>query len=181
MDDQSSTDEEGARGTSTAVRARGSGHRPTTRRPTLTATLATARPCEATASGNDNGDNGGGVTGPVAADVDNDDEVTRLGTADEDAAIKAGGHLDSARQSAASAVRSATVEVAAAVAPCEVASDTGPVANLRAASALLAKLLASKPVHARGIRSPASVAMEDATSASTTVLHAVAAVTVPPP
>jgi len=143
--------------------------------------LATARPREATASGNDNGDNGEGVTGPVAADVDDDDEVTRLGTADEDAAIKAGGHLDSARQSAASAVRSATVEVAAAVAPCEAAGDTGPVANLLAASALLVKLLASKPVHVRGTGPPASAAMDDATLASTAVLQAVATVTVPPP
>jgi len=181
MDDQLSTDEEEVPGTSTALRARGSGHRPTTRRPTLTATLATARPREATASGNDNGDNVGGVTGPVGADHDDDDEVTRLGAAGEDAAIKAGGHLDSARQSAASAMRSATVEVAAAVAACEAAGDAGPVASLRAASALLAKLLTSKPVHARDTGSPASAAMYDATSASTTVLHAVAAVTVLPP
>jgi len=117
----------------------------------------------------------------VGADLDDDDEVTRLDAAGEDAAIKAGGHLDSAWQSATSAMLSATVEAAAAVAACEAAGDAGQVAILRAASALLAKLLASKPVHARGIRSPASVAMEDATSASTTVLHAVAAVTVPPP
>jgi len=164
MDDRSSTDEEEAPGTSTALRARRSGHCPTTRRPTTTTSLATAPPREATASGNDKGDNGGGVAGPVGADLDDDDEVTRLGTAGEDAAIKAGGHLDSARQSAASAVRSATVEVAAAVAACEAAGDAGPVASLRAASALLSKRLASKPVHARSA-----------------VLQAVAAVTVPPP
>jgi len=97
MEDQSSTDEEDAPGTSTALRARGSGHRPKTQRPTPTTSLDTARPREATASGNDIGDNGGGVPGPVGADLDDDDEVTRLGTAGEDAAIKAGDHLDSAR------------------------------------------------------------------------------------
>jgi len=117
----------------------------------------------------------------VGSDLDDDDEVTRLGTAGEDATIKAGGHLDSARQSAASAVRSATVEDAAAVAACESAGSAGPVASLRAASALLSKLLASKPVHARGTGSPASAAMDDATLASTAVLQAVAAVTMPPP
>ena len=88
MDDQSSTDEEEAPGTSTALRARGSGHCPTTRRPTPTTTLATARLREATASGKDNGDIGGGVAGRVGTDLDDDDEVTRLGTAGEDAAIQ---------------------------------------------------------------------------------------------
>jgi len=117
----------------------------------------------------------------VGSGLDDDDEVTRLGTAGEDATIKAGGHVDSARQSAASAVRSATVEDAAAVAACESAGSAGPVASLRAASAPLSKLLASKPVHARGTGSPASAAMDDATLASTAVLQAVAAVTVPPP
>jgi len=181
MNDQSSTDEKEAPATSTALQARRSGLCPTTRRPTTTTSLATAPPREATASGNDNGDNGRVVAVPVGADLDNDDEVTRLGTAGNDAEIKAGGHLDSARQIAASAVWSATVEVAAAGAACEAAGNAGPVASSRAASALLAKLLASKPVHARGTESPASAAMDDATSASTAVLQAVAAVPVLPP
>jgi len=128
------------------------------------------------------GDGGRKESGtPAENDLDRDDEVARLGTAGVDAAIKGGSHLDSARQSAASAVRSATVEVAAAVAACEAAGDVGSVASLRAARAILTKLLASMPVHARDTGSPASAALDDATSASTAVLQAVAAVTAPPP
>jgi len=77
-------------------------------------------------------------------------------------------------------VRSATVEVAAAAAACEAAGDVGPVGPLRDASTLLAKQLAANPLHARGTTSYASAALGDAESASTAVLRAVDAVTVPP-
>jgi len=88
--------------------------------------------------------------------------------------------VDAARQSAGSTVRSATFEVAAATAACEAAGNAGPVAPLRDVSTLLAKLLAANPLDARGTTSYASAALGDAASASTAVLRAVDAVTVPP-
>jgi len=91
-------------------------------------------PALQTASGSGGGDAGGGdgpVDGPVEKDLDRDDAVTRLGAIGGDAAIKAGGHVDAARQCAASAVRTATVEVAAAAAACEAAGEVGPVGPLR--------------------------------------------------
>jgi len=135
-------------------------------------------------AGESGGGDGGGADGPVVGlvdkDLDRDDAVKRLGATGGDAAIKAGGHVDAARQRAASAVRSATVEVAAAAAACEVAGDVGPVGPVRDASSLLAKLLAANPLHARGTTSYASAALGDAESASTAVLRADDAVTVPP-
>jgi len=144
---------------------------------------AATDPASRTSGGSGGGDGGGGdgpVDGPVDNDLDRDDADTRLGATGADATIKAGGHLDVARQSAASAVRSATVEVAAAAAACEAAGVAGPVAPLRDASTLLAKLLAENPLHARGTTSYASAVLVDAESAWTAVLQAVAAVTVPP-
>ena len=91
-------------------------------------------PALQTASGSGGGDAGGGdgpVDGPVEKDLDRDDAITRLGAIGGDAAIKAGGHVDAARQCAASAVRTATVEVAAAAAACEAAGEVGPVGPLR--------------------------------------------------
>jgi len=130
------------------------------------------------------GGDGGGrdrpIGGPVAKDLDRNDFVARLGATGGDAAIKAGGHVDAARQRAAIAVRSATVAVAAATAACEAARDAEPVGPLRDASTLLARLLAANPLHARGTTSYASAALGDAESASTAVLRAVDTVTVPP-
>jgi len=95
---------------------------------------AVTDPASQTIGGSGGGDGGGGdglVDGPVDKDLDRDDAVTRLGAIGGDAAIKAGGHVDAARQCAASAVRTATVEVAAAAAACEAAGEVGPVGPLR--------------------------------------------------
>jgi len=134
-------------------------------------------------SGSGGGDGGGGdgpVDGPVEKKLGRDVAVARLGATGGDAAIKAGGHVDAAQQRAAFSVRSATIEVAAAAAAWEAAGDVEPVGHLRDASTLLAKPFAANPLHARGTKSYASAALGDAASASTAVLRAVDAVTVPP-
>ena len=129
--------------------------------------------------GGDGGSGDGPVDGPVQKDLDRDDAVARLGATGGDAAIEAGGHVDAARQRAASAVRSFTVEVAAAAAACEAAGDAEPVGPFRDASTLLTKLRSANSLLARGTTSYESAALGDAESASTAVLRAVDAVTVP--
>jgi len=144
---------------------------------------AATDPAAQTISGSgceDGGSGDGPVDGPVDKNLDRDDAVALLGATGGDAAIKAGGRVDAARQSAASAVRSATVEVAVAAAASEAVGDAEPVGPLRDASTLLAKLLAANPVHARGTTSYATAALGDAESESTAVLRAVDAVTMPP-
>ena len=137
-------------------------------------------PTPPSSGGGDGGSGDGPVDEPVQKDLDRDDAIARRGATGGDAAIEAGGHVDAARQRAASAVRSLTVGVAATAAACGATGDAKPVGPFRDASTLLNKLPSANPLLVRGTTSNESAVLGDAESASTAVLRAVDAVTVPP-